>query len=264
MPLAPTLDQLRGHPQLTESPVNQRPDVNPLTARAPRNPFGPQPFSPPAVPGWGGALTQPRPVGPQGHQVQYVPGLMPWSGPRPWSGAPIAAVIPRGQRFNPGAPFAPVIPRGQRFNPGSPVPSPIDPTAILRSVSGPRQSPTGAGIFPGVFEHQRGGVRPDPLRPDRGTVLAPEIDQAVRMGYIADPRFARFTYAARTGAPGKGVRGGFIAAKHEAGWANPWEDSRLNPDALEEFHDMESNRVRSLPIRFRPTPTRARMGANRI
>ena len=147
--------------------MNQRPDVNPLTARAPRNPFGPQPFSPPAVPGWGGALTQPRPVGPQGPQVQYVPGLMPWSGPRPWSVAPIAAVIPGGQRFNPGAPFAPVIPRGQRFNPGSPVPSPIDPTAILRSVSGPRQSPTGAGIFPGVFEHQRGGVRPDPLRPDR-------------------------------------------------------------------------------------------------
>ena len=57
---------------------------------------GRSPFHRPPVPGWGGALTQPRPVGPQGPQVQYVPGLMPWSGPRPWSGAPIGCGDPCG------------------------------------------------------------------------------------------------------------------------------------------------------------------------
>ena len=120
MPLAPTLDQVRGHPQVPEPPVDQRPTMNPLTARAPRNPFGPQPITPPAVPGWG-ALTQPRPVGPQGPQVQYVPGLMPWSGTGPWSEAPIA----------------PVIPRGQRFKPGAPAPGTLDPNVTLPPVFGP-------------------------------------------------------------------------------------------------------------------------------
>ena len=122
MPLAPSLDQVRGHPQITESPVNQRPTVNPLAARPPIDPFGPPASSetPSAMPGWGGAL----------RQVAQTRGQMPGSVPGPGSGAPIAPVIPRGQRFNPGSPVpSPIIPRGQRFNPGAPAPSPIDPTA---------------------------------------------------------------------------------------------------------------------------------------
>ena len=238
--------------------------MNPLTARAPRNPFGPQPIKPPAVPGWGGALTQPRPVGPQGPQVQYVPGLMPWSGTGPWSGAPIAPMIPRGQRFNPGAPTAPmtlrgqrfnpgapvpspIIPRGQRFNPGAPPPSPVDPTAILRSVAGPRQSPTGwARKVPGIFDQQRGGVRPDPLRPDRRTgnlpfgtrltKLAAEIDHAVFMGYMPDPRFVQAKVAARRKDLGA-WRDGMVRIAHRIAPEDPYPESRVTQEARQLLHE---------------------------
>ena len=178
MPLAPTLDQVRGHPQMTESPVNQRPDVNPLTARAPRNPF-----VPPAVRGWGGALTQPRPVGPQGPQVPLGP-QMPGSVPGPWSEAPIA----------------PVIPRGQRFKPGAPAPGTFDPNVTLPPVFGPPRGPIGwAGKSPGVFDQQRGRVKAVALRPDRRTKLAPDIEYAVLMGYMPDPRFAQVKYRSEAG-----------------------------------------------------------------
>ena len=183
MPLAPTLDQVRGHLQVPEPPVDQRPTMNPLTARAPRNPFGPQPITPPAVPGWG-ALTQPRPVGPQGPQVQYVPGLMPWSGTGPWSEAPIA----------------PVIPLGQRFKPGAPAPGTFDPNVTLPPVFGPPRGPIGwAGKSPGVFDQQRGRVKAVALRPDRRTKLAPDIEYAVLMGYMPDPRFAQVKYRSEAG-----------------------------------------------------------------
>jgi hypothetical protein len=229
-PLAPTLDQVRGYPQMTEPPVNQRPDVNPLTARAPRNPFGPPPFAPPVVPGWGGPLTQARPVGPLGPQATYVPGLMPWSNPGPWSGAPIA----------------PEIPRGQRFNPGAPVPSPFDPTGILRSVSGPRQGPIGwAQKVPGIFDQQRGRVTADPLRPDRRTKLAPDIEHAVLMGYIPDPRGVKIKFAARPGGPGKGVRGG-LAAKHTE-WVDPHPNSGITQQARQRFHEIESMPTKASP-----------------
>ena len=187
MPLAPTLDQVRGHPQVPEPPVDQRPTMNPLTARAPRNPFGPQPITPPAVPGWG-ALTQPRPVGPQGPQVPLGP-QMPGSVPGPWSGAPIAPMISRGQPLNPGVPIARTIPRGQPFYPGAPVPSPFVPSATLPPVFGPRRGPIGwAGKSPGVFDQQRGRVKAVALRPDRRTKLAPDIQHAVLMGYMPETR----------------------------------------------------------------------------
>ena len=196
MPLAPTLDQVRGHLQVPEPPVDQRPDVNPLTARAPRNPFVPPAHHAARRPRLG-ALTQPRPVGPQGPQVPLGP-QMPGSVPGPWSGAPIAPMISRGQPLNPGVPIARTIPRGQPFYPGAPVPSPFVPSATLPPVFGPRRGPIGwAGKSPGVFDQQRGRVRPDPLRPDRRTKLAPDIQHAVLMGYIPDPRFARFAYAAQ-------------------------------------------------------------------
>ena len=259
MPLAPTLDQVRGHPQLTESPVNQRPDVNPLTARAPRNPFGPQPITPPAVPGWGGALTQPRPVGPQGPQVQYVPGLTPWSGTGPWSEAPVAPKIPRGQRFNPGAPFAPVIPRSQPFNPGAPVPGTFDPNRSLPPGFSPRRGPIGwAGKSLGVFDQQRGRVTPDSFHPDRRaglsptgtklTKLAPEIDHAVLMGYIPDPRIQRTNFVGRDGRYRRFDPSRMVFLAHRIADDDIYPESKITIEARQGFHDVESEADRYAAI----------------